>query len=142
MSPGEELQNIKERRKKGIVKIIIIWLYLDWVAYFLKYGLSQRTKTVRFSNSFGTNSTVLLNPLEIKEAIESMNIREKNFIFVGNISSLSSFEKENKSNSGLRLLFDVLKINTILISTFMKLYRDYEEEDVQKDEFRYLSEKT
>ena len=71
-----------------------------------------------------------------------MNIREKNFLFVGNISSLSSFEKENKSNSGLRLLFDVLKINTILISTFMKLYRDYEEEDVQKDEFRYLSEKT
>ena len=115
---------------------------------------------------FDTNGTGLVNPLEIKEAMESMNMQEKNPFLYDLISSLSSSEdfqnkdgisiddlvsyvyekvNDNESNTGLRQLFDALKdpgSNTISMSTFMKLARDYDEEDVPGDELRYLLEKT
>ena len=46
---------------------------------------------------------------------------------------------------GLKQLFDALKdpkSNTISMHTFMKLAKDYEEDDFSGDELRYLLEKT
>ena len=114
---------------------------------------------------FDTNGTGLINPSEIKEAMESMNMPEKNPFIYEIISSLSSddtqykngisiddlvnyvYEKvnDNESNIGLKQLFDALKdpgTNTISMHTFMKLAKDYEEDDFAGDELRYLLEKT
>ena len=115
---------------------------------------------------FDTNGTGLVNPLEIKEAMESMNMQEKNPFLFEIISSLSASEEiqnkegisiddlvnyvyekvnDNESNLGLRQLFDALKdpgSNTISMHTFMKLAKDYDEDDLSGDELRYLLEKT
>ena len=115
---------------------------------------------------FDTNGTGLVNPSEIKEAMESMNMQEKNPFLFDIISSLSTSEEfrnkegisiddlvnyvyekvnDNESNMGLRQLFDALKdpgSNTISMHTFMKLAKDYDEDDLSGDEFRYLLEKT
>ena len=115
---------------------------------------------------FDTNGTGLVNPSEIKEAMESMNMQEKNPFIFEIISSLSSsdefqnkegisiddlvnyvYEKvnDNESNLGLRQLFDALKepgSNTISMHTFMKLAQDYEEDDFSGNELTYLLEKT
>ena len=114
---------------------------------------------------FDTDGTGLVNPSEIKEAMESMNLPEKNPFIYEIISSLSSddtqykngisiddlvnyvYEKvnDNESNLGLKQLFDALKdpgTNTISMHTFMKLAKDYEEDDFSGDELRYLLEKT
>ena len=115
---------------------------------------------------FDTNGTGLVNPSEIKEAMESMNMPEKNPFIYEIISSLSTsddiqykngisiddlvnyvYEKVNdsESNLGLKQLFDALKdpgTNTISMHTFMKLAKDYEEDDFSGDELRYLLEKT
>ena len=78
---------------------------------------------------FDTDGTGLVNPSEIKEAMESMNLPEKNPFIYEIISSLSSddtqykngisiddlvnyvYEKvnDNESNLGLKQLFDALK---------------------------------
>ena len=115
---------------------------------------------------FDTNGTGLVNPSEIKEAMESMNMQEKNPFLFEIISSLSTSEdfknkegisiddlvnyvyekvNDNESNIGLKQLFDALKdpgSNTISMHTFMKLARDYDEDDLSGDELRYLLEKT
>ena len=115
---------------------------------------------------FDTNGTGLVNPIEIKEAMESMNMQEKNPFIYEIISSLSSsddfqnkegisindlvnyvYEKvnDNESNLGLKQLFDALKdpgSNTISMHTFMQLAKNYEEDDFSGDELRYLLEKT
>ena len=115
---------------------------------------------------FDTNNTGLVNPFEIKEAMESMNMQEKNPFLFEIISSLCSsdeyqnkdgisiddlvnyvYEKvsDNESNLGLKQLFDALKdpgSNTISMNTFMKLAKDYDEDDLSREELRYLLEKT
>ena len=94
---------------------------------------------------FDTNGTGLVNPSEIKEAMESMNMQEKNPFLFDIISSLSTSEEfrnkegisiddlvnyvyekvnDNESNMGLRQLFDALKdpgSNTISMHTEMNL---------------------
>ena len=106
---------------------------------------------------FDTNGTGLVNPSEIKEAMESMNMPEKNPFIYEIISTLSTsdenqykdgisiddlvnyvYEKvnDNESNLGLKQLFDALKdpkSNTISMHTFMKLAKDYEEDDFSCD---------
>ena len=115
---------------------------------------------------FDTNGTGLVNPLEIKEAMESMKMQEKNPFLFDIISSLSTSEEfqnkegisiddlvnfvyekvsDNESNLGLKQLFDALKdpgSNTISMNTFMKLAKDYDEDDLSREELRYLLEKT
>ena len=95
-----------------------------------------------------------------------MNMQEKNPFLFEIISSLCSsdeyqnkdgisiddlvnyvYEKvsDNESNLGLKQLFDALKdpgSNTISMNTFMKLAKDYDEDDLSREELRYLLEKT
>ena len=115
---------------------------------------------------FDTNGTGKIIPSEIKEAMESMNIQEKNPFIYEIISSLSSadnienkegisiddlvnyvYEKvnDNESNLGLKQLFDALKdpnTNKISMHTFMALAKDYDEDDFSGNELNYLLEKT
>ena len=115
---------------------------------------------------FDTNDTGKIIPSEIKESMESMNIQEKNPFIYEIISSLSTSENidnkegisiddlvnyvyekvnDNESNIGLKQLFDALKdpnTNKISMHTFMKLAKDYGEDDFSSDELRYLLEKT
>ena len=116
---------------------------------------------------FDVNGTGRIIPLEVKEAMDSMNMKEKNPFIYEVIESLCS-EKEylnnegisiedlvnyvydkvndNETNLGLRQLFDALKdpeSETIPMHTFIKLAKDYgDEEGMSEEELRYLLEKT
>ena len=116
---------------------------------------------------FDVNGTGKIIPLEVKEAMDSMNMKEKNPFIYEVIESLCS-EKEyrnndgisiedlvnyvydkvndNETNMGLRQLFDALKdpeSDTISMSTFIRLAKDYgDDEGISEDELRYLLEKT
>ena len=116
---------------------------------------------------FDVNRTGKIIPLEVKEAMDSMNMKEKNPFIYEVIESLC-LEKEyrnnggisiedlvnyvydkvndNETNMGLRQLFDALKdpeSDTISMSTFIKLAKDYgDDEGLSENELRYLLEKT
>ena len=116
---------------------------------------------------FDVNGTGKIIPLEVKEAMDSMNMKEKNPFIYEVIESLCS-EKEyrnndgisiedlvnyvydkvndNETNMGLRQLFDALKdpeSDTISMSTFIRLAKDYgDDEGISEDELRNLLEKT
>ena len=116
---------------------------------------------------FDVNGTGKIIPLEVKEAMDSMNMKEKNPFIYEVIESLCA-EKEyinndgisiedlvnyvydkvndNETNLGLRQLFDALKdpeSETISMHTFIKLAKDYGDDDgMSEEELRYLLEKT
>ena len=116
---------------------------------------------------FDVNGTGKIIPLEVKEAMDSMNMKEKNPFIYEVIESLCA-EKEyinndgisiedlvnyvydkvndNETNFGLRQLFDALKdpeSETISMHTFIKLAKDYGDDDgMSEEELRYLLEKT
>ena len=116
---------------------------------------------------FDVDGTGKIVPSEVKEAMDSMNMKEKNPFIYEVIESLCS-EKEfrnsggisieelvnyvydkvndNETNMGLRQLLDALKdpdSETISMHTFIKLAKDYGEDDgMSENELRYLLEKT
>lgn len=116
---------------------------------------------------FDVNGTGKIIPIEVKEAMDSMNMKEKNPFIYDVIESLCAekqfrnnngisiedlvnyvYDKvnDNESNMGLRQLFDALKdpeSDTISMHTFIKLAKDYgDDEGISEDELRYLLEKT
>lgn len=116
---------------------------------------------------FDVNGTGKIIPIEVKEAMDSMNMKEKNPFIYDVIESLCAekqfrnnngisiedlvnyvYDKvsDNETNLGLRQLFDALKdpeSDTISMHTFIKLAKDYgDDEGISEDELRYLLEKT
>ena len=114
---------------------------------------------------FDVNGTGIINPSELLEAFDAMNIKEKNPFIYEIIESLS-LEKEirqkggveleelvsyvyNKvndtdSNIGLRQIHEVIKdrdTDTISMSTFYDLARNYGDK-LNENEIRFLLEKT
>ena len=114
---------------------------------------------------FDVNHTGIINPEELLEAMDSMNIKEKNPFIYEIIESLNS-EKDIKkkggvdieelvayvynkindteTNIGLRQIYDVINdrdTDTISMSTFYTLARDYGDQ-LSEDEIRILLEKT
>ncbi len=116
---------------------------------------------------FDVNGTGKIIPIEVKEAMDSMNMKEKHPFIYEVIESLCC-EKEfrnndgisiedlvnyvydkvndNETNMGLRQLFDALKepeSETISMNTFIKLAKEYgDDEGISEDELKYLLEKT
>ena len=116
---------------------------------------------------FDVNGTGKIIPSEVKEAMDSMNMKEKNPFIYEVIESLClekdfrnnegiSIEdlvdyvydkvNDNETNIGLRQLFDALKdpeSETISMHTFIKLAKDYgDDEGMSEGELKYLLEKT
>ena len=114
---------------------------------------------------FDVNHTGIINPAELLEAMDSMNIKEKNPFIYEIIESLNSekdikkkggvdiedlvsyvYNKVNdtETNIGLRQEFDVINdrdTDTVSMSTFYTLARDYGDQ-LTEDEIRMLLEKT
>ena len=117
---------------------------------------------------FDVNRTGKIIPSEIKEAMDSMNIKEKNPFIYEIIQSLCNEKKyknnkeglsidelvnyvnekvnDNETNLGLKQLFDALKdpdTDCISMHTFIKLAKDFGEDNgMSENELRYLLEKT
>ena len=116
---------------------------------------------------FDVNGTGKIIPSEIKEAMDSMNMKDKNPFIYEVIESLCLekdyrnnngisieelinyvYEKvnDNETNYGLHQLFDALKdpeSETISMHTFIKLAKEYgDDEGFSEDELRHLLEKT
>ena len=114
---------------------------------------------------FDVNHTGIINPAELLEAMDSMNIKEKNPFIYEIIESLNSekdikkkggvdiedlvsyvYNKVNdtETNIGLKQEFDVINdrdTDTVSMSTFYTLARDYGDQ-LTEDEIRKLLEKT
>ena len=117
---------------------------------------------------FDVDGTGTIIPSEVKEAMDSMGMKEKNPFIYEVIESLCSekqyrdnnngisiddlvnyvYQKVNDSetNLGLRQLFDAIKdpdTDTISMHTFIKLAKDYGDDDgMSEEDLRYLLEKT
>ena len=115
---------------------------------------------------FDTDSSGKIIPSEVKEAMDAMNVKEKNPFIYEIIDSLSNnpeykngIEIENlvnyvydtvnddKSNIGLKQIFDALsdpKTNTISMKTFYNLSKEFniDEGGISDNELKYLLEKT
>jgi len=117
---------------------------------------------------FDTDGTGKIIPSEVKEAMDSMGMKEKNPFIYEVIESLCSekqyrdnsngisiddlvnyvYQKvnDNETNMGLRQLFDAIKdpdTDTISMHTFIKLAKDYGDDDgMSEEDLRYLLEKT
>ena len=117
---------------------------------------------------FDTDGTGKIIPSEVKEAMDSMGMKEKNPFIYEVIESLCSenqyknnnygisiddlvnyvYQKvnDNETNLGLRQLFDAIKdpdTDTISMHTFIKLAKDYGDDDgMSEEDLRYLLEKT
>lgn len=116
---------------------------------------------------FDTDGTGRIIPSEVKEAMDSMNMKEKNPFIYEVIESLCCekeylnnngisiedlinyvYEKvnDNETNLGLHQLFDALKdpeSETISMHTFIKLAKEYGDDGgLSEDELKYLLEKT
>ena len=114
---------------------------------------------------FDVNGTGVINPFELLEAMDSMNIKEKNPFIYEMIESLCS-EKEfrkkggvtldelvgyvynkvndTETNVGLRQIYDVINdrdTDNVSMSTFYTLARDYGDQ-LSEDQIRELLEKT
>ena len=114
---------------------------------------------------FDVNGTGIINPSELLEAMDAMNIKEKNPFIYEIIESLNSekdikkkggvnldelvsyvYQKVNdtETNMGLRQIHDVINdrdTDTISMSTFYDLARKYGDQ-LNEDELRMLLEKT
>jgi len=114
---------------------------------------------------FDVNGTGIINPSEILEVLESMNIKEKNpFIYeiIESLNSEKEFRKkggvsledlvnyvynkvnDTETNMGIRQIYDVINdrdTDNVSMSTFYTLARDYGDQ-LSEDEIRYLLEKT
>jgi Ca2+-binding EF-hand superfamily protein len=117
---------------------------------------------------FDVDGTGKIIPSEVKEAMDSMSMKEKNPFIYEVIESLCSekqykdnnngisiddlvnyvYQKvnDNETNLGLRQLFDAIKdpdTDTISMHTFIKLAKDYGDDDgMSEEDLRYLLEKT
>ncbi len=114
---------------------------------------------------FDVNGTGIINPEELLEVMDSMNLKEKNPFIYEIIESLCS-EKEfrrkggvqldelvnyvynkvndTETNVGIRQIYDVIndrETDTVQMSTFYTLARDYGDQ-LSEDEIRELLEKT
>ena len=114
---------------------------------------------------FDVNGTGIINPAELLEAMDAMNIKEKNPFIYEIIESLNS-EKEirkkggveleelvtyvynkvndSETNIGLRQMHEVINdrdTDTISMTTFYDLARNYGDQ-LTEDEIRILLEKT
>lgn len=114
---------------------------------------------------FDVDGTGIINPAELLEVMDSMNIKEKNPFIYEMIESLNS-EKEfrnqggvkledlvnyvynkvndTESNVGIRQIYDVINdrdTDTVSMSTFYTLAKDYGDQ-LSEEEIRYLLEKT
>ena len=114
---------------------------------------------------FDVNGTGVINPEELLEVMDSMNLKEKNPFIYETIEALCS-EKEFKkkggvqldelvnyvynkvndteTNVGIRQIYDVINdrdTDTVQMSTFYTLARDYGDQ-LSEDEIRELLEKT
>ena len=114
---------------------------------------------------FDVDGTGIINPAELLEVMDSMNIKEKNPFIYEIIESLSSereFRKQGgvkledlvnyvynkvndtETNVGIRQIFDVINdrdTDTVSMSTFHTLAKEYGDQ-LSEDEIRYLLEKT
>ena len=114
---------------------------------------------------FDVNGTGIINPSELLEAMDAMNIKEKNPFIYEIIESLNSekdikkkggvnldelvsyvYQKVNdtETNMGLRQIHDVINdrdTDTISMTTFYDLARKYGDQ-LNEDELRMLLEKT
>ena len=114
---------------------------------------------------FDVNGTGIINPSELLEAMDAMNIKEKNPFIYEIIESLNSekdikkkggvnldelvsyvYKKVNdtETNMGLRQIHDVINdrdTDTISMTTFYDLARKYGDQ-LNEDELRMLLEKT
>ena len=114
---------------------------------------------------FDVDGTGIINPAELLEVMDSMNIKEKNPFIYEIIESLSSereFRKQGgvkledlvnyvynkvndtETNVGIRQIFDVINdrdTDTVSMSTFYTLAKDYGDQ-LSEYEIRYLLEKT
>ena len=117
---------------------------------------------------FDTDGTGKIIPSEVKEAMDSMGMKEKNPFIYEVIETLCSenqyrnnndgisiddlvnyvYQKvnDNETNLGLHQLFDAIKdpdTDTISMHTFIKLAKDYGDDDgMSEEDLRYLLEKT
>ena len=117
---------------------------------------------------FDTDGTGKIIPSEVKEAMDSMGMKEKNPFIYEVIETLCTenqyknnnngisigdlvnyvYKKvnDNETNLGLHQLFDAIKdpdTDTISMHTFIKLAKDYGDDDgMSEEDLRYLLEKT
>ena len=114
---------------------------------------------------FDVNGTGVINPEELLEVMDSMNLKEKNpFIYeiIEALCSEKEFKKkggvqldelvnyvynkvnDTETNVGIRQIYDVIndrETDTVQMSTFYTLARDYGDQ-LSEDEIRELLEKT
>ena len=114
---------------------------------------------------FDVNGTGIINPEELLEVMDSMNLKEKNpFIYeiIEALCSEKEFKKkggvqldelvnyvynkvnDTETNVGIRQIYDVINdrdTDTVQMSTFYTLARDYGDQ-LSEDEIRELLEKT
>ena len=114
---------------------------------------------------FDVNGTGIINPEELLEVMDSMNLKEKNpFIYeiIEALCSEKEFKKkggvqldelvnyvynkvnDTETNVGIRQIYDVIndrETDTVQMSTFYTLARDYGDQ-LSEDEIRELLEKT
>ena len=114
---------------------------------------------------FDVNGTGVINPEELLEVMDSMNLKEKNpFIYeiIEALCSEKEFKKkggvqldelvnyvynkvnDTETNVGIRQIYDVIndrETDTVQMSTFYTLARDYGDQ-LPEDEIRELLEKT
>jgi Ca2+-binding EF-hand superfamily protein len=114
---------------------------------------------------FDVDGTGIINPAELLEAMDSMNIKDKNpFIYeiIESLNSEKEFRKQGgvtledlvnyvynkvndtETNVGIRQIYDVINdrdTDTVSMSTFYTLAKDYGDK-LSEDEIRYLLEKT
>ena len=114
---------------------------------------------------FDVNGTGVIDPLELLEVMDSMNLKEKNpFIYemIESICSEKEFLKkggvtldelvnyvynkvnDTETNAGIRQMYDVINdrdTDTVSMSTFYTLAKDYGDK-LSEDEIRELLEKT
>ena len=113
---------------------------------------------------FDVHGTGIIDPEELLEVMDSMNLKEKNpFIYeiIESLCSEKEFRKkggvsledlvgyvynkvnDTETNTGLRQIYDVINdrdTDTVSMSTFFTLAKDYGDKFTE-DEIRYLLEK-
>lgn len=114
---------------------------------------------------FDVNNEGMIDPLELIEAMDAMNLKDKNpFIYevIESICDEKEFKRkggvtlddlvnyvynklnDSESNNGIRQIFDAISdhnTDTVSMSTFYQLVRDYGDQ-LSEDELRYLLDKT
>ena len=138
---------------------------------FQKKKINEETELEEIKKGFemfDTDGTGKIIPSEVKEAMDSMGMKEKNPFIYEVIETLCTenqyrnnnngisiddlvnyvYQKvnDNETNLGLHQLFDAIKdpdTDTISMHTFIKLAKDYGDDDgMSEEDLRYLLEKT